>query len=294
MAAAMIPSCAAFLLALTLLVDPMVAPQEPGSALGEPTGTVDGLTVVSESLRLDLRPLGAGREHVLVESEYRIVNGGARRSVTLTWPTGGARLLDEIQGGVWLDNTPVALGAAPLTPVPQDWIVPATSPGLGAAEPRPLALSAWGKDLMTFTLDLPTGEHALRLRHGARPAPDHSRTPALWQLAYVLAPARRWSSFRLLEVEVLLPPGWNVATDPALARTSAGLRGTFAVIPADALTLTAQGPITRSLASPLPREGRPDPRRRALKIAITVLVLPGAFILVAFFALRWLVSRRNH
>ena len=292
----MLPSSAASILTLALavlLVEPMVAPQEPGSALGEPTGDFERLTVLSESLRLDFQPLGAGREHVVVESEYRIVNGGAPRTLTLTWPTGGARALEDMQGGVWLDDTRIPLAPAPLTPEPQDWIVPATSPGLGGTPPLPLALSAWGKDLMTATLDLPAGEHELRLRQGARAAPDHSRTPALWQLGYVLAPARRWSGFRLLEVEVLLPAGWNVAADTPLARTPAGLRGTFAVVPTDALTLTAQGPVTGSLASPLPREGRPDPRRRALKIAITVLLLPGAFILLAFFALRWLMSRRR-
>jgi hypothetical protein len=31
----------------------MVAPQEPGSALGEPTGPLDGLVLRSENLRLD-------------------------------------------------------------------------------------------------------------------------------------------------------------------------------------------------------------------------------------------------
>jgi hypothetical protein len=292
----MFPTGAASLLTLALaalLVEPMVAPQEPASALGEPTGTFEGLTVLSERLLLDLRPLGVGREHVVVESEYRIANAGGRRSLTLTFPTAGGRLRDDVQGGAWLDETRLPLAPAPLTPVPADWIVPALTPGLGGAAPVPLALSAWGKDLMTATVDVPAGEHVLRLRHGARPAADHSRTPALWQLAYVLAPARRWSGFRLLEVEVLLPAGWNVAADPPLARAPAGLRGTFAVVPSDALALTAQGPIADSSASPLPREGRPDPRRRALKIAITVLVLPGAFILVAFFALRWLIARRR-
>jgi hypothetical protein len=292
----MMPSSAASLLPFALaalLVEPMVAPQEPGSALGEPTGAFEGLGVVSEILRLDLRPLGAGREHVVVESEYRIVNGGPRRTLVLTLPTGGARLQQDAQGGIWLDDTRVPLEPAPHTPVPADWPVPPTTPGLRGAEPLPLAQSAWSKDLMTAAIELPAGEHVLRLRQGARPASDQSRTPALWQLAYVLAPARRWSTFRLLEVEVMLPPGWEVAADPPLARAPAGLRGTFALVPADALRLTAQGPVTRSLASPLPREGRPDPRRRALKIAITVLVLPGAFILIAFLALRWLISRRG-
>jgi hypothetical protein len=177
--------------------------------------------------------------------------------------------------------------------VPADWIVPPASPGLGGAPPLPLASSAWSQDLMTATLDLPAGEHVLRLRQGARPAPDHSQTPVLWQLAYVLGPARRWSSFRLLEVEVRLPPGWNVAADPPLARAPEGLRGTFAALPADSLVLTAQGAITRPPASPLPHEGRPDPRRRAFKIALTVLVLPGAFVLLAFLTLRWLTSRRR-
>jgi hypothetical protein len=92
---------------------------------------------------------------------------------------------------------------------------------------------------------------------------------------------------------VLLPPGWQTASDPALARSPAGLRGTFAVVPADVLTLTAQGPVTFGGASPLPHEGRSDPRRRALKIALTVLLLPGLFLILAFLALRWLITRKK-
>jgi hypothetical protein len=293
---AAVASLLSALAAATALAVPLVAPQEPGSPLGEPVASLEGLTLRSESLRLDLRPLAAGREHLVVDAEYRFGNEGATRRLPMIVSTGGARLREEVPPGLWLDDVPAALTPLPTGATPEDWRPPVGTPGLDGAPPLPLALSAWSTDLMAATLDVRPGEHVLRLRYAARPAPDRSRTPTLWQVGYVLAPARRWSAFRLLELEVQLPPGWSTVSDPPLARSSAGLRGTFAAVPADALSLTAQGPMTgaQTPGSPLSASetGRPDPRRRAFKIALTVLLLPGLFIVAAFLALRLATSRR--
>src|SRR5687767_3097746 len=110
---AAVASLLSVLAAATALAVPLVAPQEPGSAIGEPVGPLEGLTLRSESLRLDLRPLAAGREHLVVEAEYRLTNDGAARRLPMIVATGGPRLLEEVPPGLWLDDAPAALAPRP-------------------------------------------------------------------------------------------------------------------------------------------------------------------------------------
>ncbi len=268
-----------------------VTPPEPGTFLADATGPFEELTLASESLRLDLRPLAAADPHVVVDVQYWISHRASTRRVRLIWPTAGVG--PGTIGGAWLDERPLTVEEAPSSSRPEDWVPPESTPPLVDGPRPPLALSAWDDHLLATTVELSPGTHALRLRYGARAAADHSQVPPLWQIAYVLTPARRFAAFRLLEINVLVPEGWAVAADPSLATSPFGLRGTFATPPAPALALTVRGPRGGLTSAPTPAlaEARPDPRRRALRIAITVLLLPGLFMLGAFLALRWLTSR---
>jgi hypothetical protein len=64
----------------------------------------------------------------------------------------------------------------------------------------------------------------------------------VWQLGYVLAPAREWGGFGGAEVRVELPRGWRAASSPALERRGNALVGRWQGLPADALALSAQAP----------------------------------------------------
>jgi hypothetical protein len=64
----------------------------------------------------------------------------------------------------------------------------------------------------------------------------------VWQLGYVLAPARDWGGFGGMEVRVEVPRGWRVQTEPALRPEGGALVGRWNGLPADAISISAQKP----------------------------------------------------
>lgn len=99
--------------------------------------------------------------------------------------------------------------------------------------------------MVAFSLDLPTGSSALRVRYRARACGAAERPTVTWQLPYVLAPAREWGAFGRLDVTVHLPDSWDARSTPALEREGDTLRGSFTELPADALLLATGAPVPR-------------------------------------------------
>ena len=223
----------------------MASPTEPGTPAGEPAADLAGLRVARETLALDLRPL-AGDRLAVVEAEYRIVNAGGVRVVPLQFLALGERVE---QAQVWLDGRPVTALRVDSLRVPPSWTVVTETPGLGA-EPVPYTPDAGlaAARGLTFVLPIPTGQHTVRVRYGVRPGSyDDGRHPnRVWQLAYSLAPARRWAGFGQLDVTVLVPPGWEAAASLPMrteaADGSSRLVGRFAGVPGDVLSVSARAP----------------------------------------------------
>jgi hypothetical protein len=71
----------------------------------------------------------------------------------------------------------------------------------------------------------------------------------IWQVAYVLAPARQWESFGDLSVSVALPAGWRARSIPDLTRQGDSLRAHFVGLPANAMTISASYPLDAHVAS---------------------------------------------
>jgi hypothetical protein len=232
---------AALLLALPALVranmaePPEPAPIRPGDQMGEPAGGLRSVFVEHERLRIDLRPLAKGKP-AMVEATYRTRNDGPARSLRLLFVAdglGGA-------GEVWLDGRPVANRRGEPGPLPASWRAPATTPGLDGED---LGYEAKHAGALAFQLDLPPGRHEIRVRYPAEAAAY--QTPELmpvWQLGYVLAPAREWGGFGRLDVRVEVPRGWEAAASPALRREGGALVGSWTGVPADALALSARAP----------------------------------------------------
>jgi hypothetical protein len=242
-----VPSAAA---ALLLLMVPraaawanMAAPPEPhtvhaGSRLGEPAGGLRGLFIEHETLRFDLRPLSK-RRPVLVEAAYRVRNDGPARALDLLFVANGlARGATSVTvDGRAVASTPGAAGA-----LPPSWRAPASTPALDSAggtlpyEPR-------GEGTLSFRVQLPAGRHEIRVRYPAEATAYsvNDLTP-VWQLGYVLAPARDWGGFGGMEVRVEAPRGWEVRTSPALRRDGDALVGRWNGLPGDALAISAQKP----------------------------------------------------
>ena len=222
----------------------MASPTEPGTPAGEPAADLAGLRVARETLTLDLRPLARDRLAV-VEAEYRIVNPGATRVVPLQFLALGERV-EAAQ--VWLDGRSVPALPVDSLRVPPSWTFMAETPALGA-RPVPYRADAGlgAARGLAFVVAVPTGQHTVRVRYGVRPGSyDGGEHPnRVWQLAYSLAPARRWAGFGQLDVSVVAPPGWELATSLPLRAGPGGAShrvGRFSGVPGDVLAVSARAP----------------------------------------------------
>lgn len=225
----------------------MADPVQPGDAAGEPSGALAGLVVERETLELDLRPLERG-EPVRVEAVYRIRNDGAARTVELVFVAPGLAQEGE---GVWLDGRRIPTSRTPAEALPAAWSPPATTPTPDGDST--MAYPAGQEGAFLFRLGIGPGRHEVRVRYPVSPAyhADADET-MIWQIGYVLAPARAWGGFGGLDARVLVPSGWRVATEPMLRREGDLLTGSWDHLPADALAISAQLPPPSPLRS-LPR-----------------------------------------
>lgn len=232
----------ALLLALPALLwanmapPPEPAPLRPGGPAGEPAGGLRDVVVEHERLLIDLRPLAKAKP-AMVEATYRTRNDGAARTMRLLFVAdglGGA-------GQVWLDGRPVPSRRAQPGPLPASWRAPAVTPHPGGGDA--LAYTSKEAGALAFELPLPTGRHEIRVRYPAEAAIYHTEEMMpVWQLGYVLAPAREWGGFGRLDVRVELPRGWHVVATPDLRPDGGALVGSWRGIPADALALSARAP----------------------------------------------------
>ena len=262
----------------------MAAPTQPGTPAGEPPTALVGLTVLHERLTLDLRPLAARRDarSALIEAEYTIVNAGGARRVPLSFVALGD---DPDAAQVWLDGAPVAARWVDSLAVPEAWHVATSTPSLGGADPLPFETMRWAVRGLSFTLDVPPGQHVVRVRYrveaGSHDPGTHPMTT--WQVGYSLAPARFWAGFGVLDVQVLAPLGWDIAASLPLRRETVdgrtALVGQFRGVPGDVLTVSARAP-----APP----GRLPIRLGGLAVALLAVV--GVGRLGARIERRWIVA----
>jgi hypothetical protein len=214
---------------------PEPSPVHAGDPVGEPAGGLRSVVVEHERLAIDLRPLARGRP-ATVEATYFARNDGAARTLRLLFVADG--LGGEAR--VWLDGRPVANRRAQPGPLPASWRAPATTPALEGGE---LAYEAKHAGALAFQLALAPGRHEIRVRYPAEASAFQTAgLMPVWQLGYVLAPARDWGGFGRLDVRVEVPRGWQAAAAPALRREGNALVGSWRGIPADALALSARAP----------------------------------------------------
>lgn len=231
----------------------MAPPVAPGDAVGEPAGELGQIHIVRETLEIDLRPL-VDAAPVDVTATYQLRNEGDARFIELVFVAAG--LGDEAHG-VWLDGRPVAYQTEQVNafepPADIPWRPPADTPGLAGGT---ISYSARYEGLLRFTLELPPGEHEIRVSYPAQATAFSGDSPArYWQLGYVLSPARQWASFGTLDVLVRIPDGWSFASSPSLERSGSEARGSFNGVPADSIGITAQVGFVESEAIVLPLIG---------------------------------------
>ncbi|HEY0190845.1 MAG TPA: hypothetical protein VGC42_06950 [Kofleriaceae bacterium] len=214
----------------------MGRPTWGGSLTGEPSGLRD-IAIQHEALVIDMRPVAAS-ERARISATYQLDNRGAAATLALVFAAGERGIVGFV---VTLDGA--AAGAHAVDgPLPPAWQAPPTTPRPGGGSAS-YDLSERDSAVLGFTLTIPPGVHALAVAYEAEALHHHDGGPTvLHQLAYVLAPARSWASFGGLEVSVQVPPGWDAAITPAMARTGDALHGAFGQLPADAIALSVQAP----------------------------------------------------
>lgn len=230
----------------------MAPPWQPGDAVGEPQGELSEMHIEHEQLTFDLRPLALG-DPALVSATYQVRNDGETKDVDLVFVATG---LAHGTTGVWLDGVPIDFergdgsGSSYEPPPGISWRPPSTTPGLDGDR---LQYEARFDGVLRFSLPVEPGSHDIVVSYPALATAYSGDSPArYWQLGYVLAPAREWASFGTLDVAVTLPPGWSLASEPALQRTGDDAAGSFQGVPADALAITAQMPVIAPGFNPWP------------------------------------------
>ena len=204
----------------------------PGMRAGEPAG-IEQIAIEHETLVFDLRD----RAHVT--ATYQLDNK-TTEPVTeeLVFVSGMSRI-----GGteVRFDGAVIAgksVSPAQAEKFPAAWSPPLTTPSLDGGEP--VGFASENPTSIEFTLTIPPGKHTLAVAYDVLPAMtrSHGGPTRLYQIGYVLSPARDWGSFGTLDVTVEAPAGWQIATSPPLTRTGNTLRGQFTGLPQDTIGIS--------------------------------------------------------
>ncbi|MEZ4269732.1 MAG: hypothetical protein R3F39_25515 [Myxococcota bacterium] len=215
----------------------MAAPWQPGVMAGEPFGVTAELSIRAERLSIDMRPV-AERDPALVHVVYTVENPLVPRSVVLDF------VATQISDApvVTVDGDAVPSERQEDAELPEAWAAPETAPSF---EADAVQLETWKTTgVHRFHVTLAPGQHTIDVRYAAEPATFDGRAILREHtVAYALAPARAWKSFGGLDVEVLLPPGWDAKSLPPLTRAGDALTGKFAALPADHLVITARPPL---------------------------------------------------
>ena len=223
----------------------MGAPWQEGTPAGEPFGALRDVAVEHEALSFDLLPLAGGERIFAVEAVYRLRNDGATVAGEVLFVAPSMQVASVTLDGAPLPATPVTQPATP-----PSWQPPATTPPLRAGgEPVPLALRSGparpGEEIaaLRFHAEIPPGVHHLAVRYESRAASRDLDDPVwLYQVAYILSPARSWRSFGALDVNVKIPGDWSFASTLPLTCEAGVCRGRFPGLPADTLALSLQPP----------------------------------------------------
>lgn len=208
----------------------------PGARSSEPRGLRE-IAIEHEILMFDLRPLAEdGRPKIT--ATYQLDNkGSAAFTAPLVFVSGMTGIGDvEVKFDGASVRTNSISGDASFPPA---WNPPISTPSLDGG--APIGFDMEKPASVEFTVEIPPGRHTLAVSYTTIPAMtrSHGGATILWQVGYVLAPARDWGSFGTLDVSVEAPPDWRVATSLELARTGDTLRGKFTGLPSDTIGISA-------------------------------------------------------
>lgn len=203
--------------------------------IGEPVG-IKNIAITNEELTIDLRPIG-NRELARVDVVYKLHNSGLSQTQKLLFYSGSKLKNLTIQ----FDGAVIPNAVEEVDDIPPHWKGPYQSPCLYSL--NSLGISTELASPASCEVTIPPGHHTLQVRFETATATNPRRVPTPYhQFLYVLSPARDWDGFGGIDVTIYLPRGWKTAVEPEMTRDGDTLRGKFATLPADAITLTTAEP----------------------------------------------------
>ncbi|MDO8670784.1 MAG: hypothetical protein Q7O66_05055 [Dehalococcoidia bacterium] len=203
--------------------------------------TTSAVRIDRERLSFDLT---GDLNQALVKASYDLANvSGKDVSLDLTFIASQSGALV-----VSLDGTPLVVRESPTDGLPKEWV--AITSGIDPLTGQDYDLggpldSREGSRAFSFRLQLPAGKSGtLDARYTARLGFDRDRySYNVHHLAYVLGPAKNWAGFGTLDVSVIVPSRYVLASSPSLNKISnsngaARYGGTFQGIPGELLRLS--------------------------------------------------------
>lgn len=212
----------------------MAAPWDVGDPVGEPVGALRDLHIKGEQLLLDFTPLAeADNKLVQVRAVYEIENKGTTQNPELLF------LGVAMEGTrASLDGKELPLGVQKLQSFPPNWAPPKEILDLDGQSRRAEFNSE--PDSVAFTPSITPGLHRLEVTYSSRPFAYHPSGQAYrrYHFAYLLGPAKAWASFSGLELEVLLPPSFEMKANLDLVGGPDRWSGHFPKLPGDVITVS--------------------------------------------------------
>jgi hypothetical protein len=216
-----------------------------GTRTLEPGGLHE-IAIEREDLRFDMRPVTTGASGARVSATYFLDNRG---TTTVTAPLvfvagSGMANLDVVFDRARMNSH--SLGPSQVAALPAAWKAPLTTPSIDGGEALGYETREDDLGAAAFDLAIPPGKHELAIVYDATPTWLKGKAPTVvYQLGYVLSPARDWGSFGKLDVTVDVPPGWLAVVSPQLTRTGDTLTGAFAALPGDTIGITTRAPTSK-------------------------------------------------
>ena len=209
--------------------------------VGEPLGLTK-VVIESEKLVIDLRPIEQGKP-ATVSASYQLRNDFDPEVQSLAFAFGSnananheVRLNGQVVEGYFSESSIETF---------QSWWPPLVTPSLMAAEEDlPFRSRGWRSiKPLFFECTIPSGSSELVVHYQEHATIVFDRPTMYRQFAYLLSPAKNWSAFGTLNVELEVPEGWSVACVPEMVRQGETLKGSYSGLPADSISITLRPPV---------------------------------------------------
>lgn len=173
---------------------------------------------------------------------YQLQNNGEQATANLVFISPGI-----VRGKIFFDGTLVRSGKAQEILIPSSYAPPSASPPLSEqdkAYPIHYTITENRSSGFPFQITISAGKHELKVSYDAEMASSGAAGPVIiYQIGYVLSPAKNWQSFGNLVIRIIFPDEWEISASLPLQKTKNMAIATFEGLPADTFAISFRKPI---------------------------------------------------